>query len=69
MPSVYLCSPTNSTMFTTCCRVAILNSQANCPRCNSEITPRDARGRWEKAFGPCRRLERQRQRRNELARA
>ena len=55
MPTVYLCSPTNSTMFTSCCDVAITDSEAHCPRCRSEIEPRSARDRWEVAYGPIRR--------------
>lgn len=54
MPSVYLCSSTNSTMFTTCCSVAITDDQAHCPQCKSEVHPRSRIGRWEKAFGPFR---------------
>lgn len=57
MPTVFLCSPANSTMFTTCCKVAINNDEANCPRCKKEITPRSFRGRWEAAYGPHRRNE------------
>ena len=55
MPTVFLDSPYNSTMFTTCCRVAINDNQALCPRCKQEITPRSSRGRWEAAYGPTRR--------------
>lgn len=55
MPTVYLCSPTNSTMFTTCCDVAISAAEANCPSCKEEITPRSSAGRWEAAYGPTRR--------------
>ena len=61
MPTVFLCSPTNSTMFTTCCEVAICDDQANCPRCNAEITPRSREGRWEAAYGPQRRAAQRRQ--------
>lgn len=57
MPTVFLCSQTNSTMFTTCCQVAICDDQSNCPRCKKEITPRSRRGRWEAAYGPFRRRE------------
>lgn len=51
MPSVYLCSPTNSTMFTTCCQVAICDDQKRCPKCKAEIYPETPRGRWEHAYG------------------
>ena len=39
MADVYLCSPTNSTMFTTCCRVAICDDQQKCPRCKKYVYP------------------------------
>lgn len=58
MPSVFLCSPTNSTMFTTCCEVAICDDQEKCPRCGEVITPRSRNARWEHAYGPIRRGER-----------
>ena len=54
---VYLCSPTNSTMFTNCCHVAICNDQPKCPVCKIEIIGSDAesnhargRIRWRYAF-------------------
>lgn len=54
---VFLCSPTNSQMFTECCRVAICNNQKRCPLCNSLIYGHDVesehrRGvvRWRKAY-------------------
>jgi hypothetical protein len=49
MPTVYHCSPTNSTFFTSCCHCAICDYQACCPQCGEEITPRDHRGRWRAA--------------------
>lgn len=61
MPTVFLCSPTNSQMFTTFCEVAILPHQSRCPRCRSEVTPIRAtpheteKARWEVAYGPHRR--------------
>jgi hypothetical protein len=55
MPTVYFDSPANSTFFTTCCQVAITDSQANCPSCKKEITPRSHEGRWNTAFRPYRR--------------
>lgn len=33
MGSVYLCSKTNSQMFTTCCDAAICHDQRECPAC------------------------------------
>jgi len=55
MPTVFLCSPYNSTMFTTCCQVAILDDQIHCPHCRKEITPHGRRSRWEFAYGKQRR--------------
>jgi len=62
MPTVFLCSSTNSTMFTTCCECAICNDQQYCPRCKQEITPYEPGNphetgmmRWEVAYGPTRR--------------
>lgn len=37
--TVYLCSPTNSTMFTTCCHVAICDDERRCPVCDEEVHP------------------------------
>lgn len=39
MPTVYFCSPTNSTYFTTCCNTAICDEQQKCPRCKSDVYP------------------------------
>lgn len=39
MPSVYYCSKTNSTFFTTCCHVAICDDQQKCPRCKEDVFP------------------------------
>lgn len=50
MPSVYLCSPTNSTLFTTCCDTAITDWQDKCQSCNQTIEPRS----WDSAYGPIR---------------
>ena len=36
MNSVYLCSPTNSTTFTTCCDTAIGGEEC-CPHCNEPV--------------------------------
>jgi hypothetical protein len=59
MPTVFLCSPTNSTMFTTCCEVAICDDQERCPRCKEIITPSGRNARWDVAYGPHRERERQ----------
>ena len=55
---VYLDGPTNSTMFTTCCEVAICDHQDHCPKCGKEVFPKGHRARWEQAYGPIRRKER-----------
>jgi hypothetical protein len=62
MKSVFLCSPTNSTMFTSCCEVAICDDQSLCPRCREEVYPgQEATNhqrhvkRWDMAYGPTRR--------------
>ena len=39
MSGVYLCSPTNSQMFTTCCKAAICDDQQKCPRCKKDVYP------------------------------
>lgn len=39
MPSVYHSSNTNSTFFTTCCRVAINDHQQKCPNCKKDVYP------------------------------
>jgi hypothetical protein len=58
MPTVYLCSQTNSTFFTTCCHAAICDDQAKCPKCKAEITPRSHKDRWNVAYGPWRKRNR-----------
>ena len=50
MPSVFYSGNTNSTLFTTCCRCAVLDDQAKCPICHKEITPESAAGRHEVAM-------------------
>lgn len=62
MNYVHLDSPTNSTLFTNCCNVAILDDQAACPQCRQEVYPghdstqRDrAMYRWNWAYGRQRR--------------
>jgi len=57
---VFLCSPTNSTMFTECCETAICDNETKCPRCNREVIGDDAESnhkrhliRWDYAYkGP-----------------
>ena len=55
--SVFLCSPTSSTMFTTCCECAICNYEIRCPNCKVLVIGHDAntdheRGkiRWRIAY-------------------
>lgn len=36
MNSVYFCSPTNSTTFTTCCNTAIVEEEC-CPECGEKV--------------------------------
>jgi hypothetical protein len=62
MNRVFLCSPTNSQMFTECCKSAICENQSHCPSCHEEVYPGHAatphqtsRARWEMAYGPTRR--------------
>jgi hypothetical protein len=54
MATVFLDSPTNSTLFTTCCEVAILDSEPNCPRCGQKVYPEGRVERWISAFAPIR---------------
>ncbi|MDG9927460.1 MULTISPECIES: hypothetical protein [unclassified Pseudomonas] len=58
MATVFLCSPNNSTMFTTCCEVAVCDDQNRCPRCQQEVLPQGRSERWETAYGPIRRNQR-----------
>lgn len=55
MSTVYLCSATNSTLFTTCCDVAIDDRSAVCPKCRGEVTPVGASARWQSAYDPIKR--------------
>lgn len=55
---VQLDNPYNSTIFTNCCKVAILEHQADCPMCGEEVYPgREATNhernkyRWSWAYG------------------
>lgn len=57
MPSVFLDSPTNSTMFTTCCRCAICDDQSCCPKCGVKIEQQGTRERWQYAYGNQRRAK------------
>lgn len=52
MATVYLDSPTNSTMFTTCCNVAICDDQACCPQCGQGVEPQGGPARWRAAYDP-----------------
>lgn len=49
MPSVFHCSPTNSTTFTTCCECAICDDQSLCPMCGVEIEPKGGHARFSAA--------------------
>lgn len=46
---VHLSGPNNSTPFTDCCGVAVIN-EARCPRCGAEVLPRNPRERFRAAF-------------------
>lgn len=39
MSGVFYSSPTNSTLFTRCCRVAINHDQQKCPSCRKDVYP------------------------------
>ena len=39
MPGVFHDSPTNSTFFTACCKVAICDDQEKCPICRQDVYP------------------------------
>ncbi len=52
MATVFLSGPNNSTMFTTCCEVAITDEQNRCPYCSQEVTPEGHSARWEVAYRP-----------------
>lgn len=62
MASVFHCSPTNSTHFTTCCQVAITDSEQRCPRCREDVYPfhkdMTEREREEAAGGYCHHIAR-----------
>jgi len=47
-PTVYLSNKRNSTLFSTCCRVAISEETA-CPWCKRVILPVTKDARWEHA--------------------
>jgi len=49
MARVRFCSHTNSTLFTTCCDVAICEDQDHCPKCGEDV-PYTARERWDMAM-------------------
>jgi hypothetical protein len=67
MASIYLCSPTNSTIFTTCCDTAILNHEVNCPSCKKRVFPfydcesahERGRYRWSHVYKPPKRMGKQ----------
>lgn len=39
MIGVFYSSATNSTLFTSCCEVAICDDQQECPRCQQDVYP------------------------------
>jgi hypothetical protein len=39
MAGVFHSGPTNSTFFTSCCKVAICDDQQKCPRCRNDVYP------------------------------
>jgi hypothetical protein len=39
LSTVRYSGPTNSTFFTTCCKVAICDDQQVCPRCREDVYP------------------------------
>jgi len=49
MAGVRFCSSANSTLFTTCCDVAILDDEQRCPYCGKDV-PYSPRERWEMAM-------------------
>jgi len=49
MAGVRFSSHTNSTLFTTCCKVAICDDQSKCPVCG-EAVPYSPRERWNMAM-------------------
>jgi len=46
----FLCSHTNSTTFTRCCRVAVTRDGERCPRCEREVLPYGSSARWREAY-------------------
>ena len=57
MATVFLSGPTNSTMFTTCCSVAICRDEERCPGCGERVLPHTYKDRWEAAYGRSRRKQ------------
>ncbi len=43
-------SPTNSTLFTNCCGVAVCDDQNRCPVCDAEVYPENPRSRHRVAL-------------------
>lgn len=54
--SVYLCNDYNSTIFTACCHVAIIDREQQCPSCKKFVYGWDysnpSEARWRKAYRP-----------------
>jgi len=49
--SVRLDNEFNSTMFTTCCGLAVCDDQSCCPGCDLEVYEETREQRWNKAYG------------------
>ena len=52
--SVSLSGPTNSTLFSTCCHVAVCDHHKACPSCGKRVVPGSPVERWESAYAPYR---------------
>lgn len=50
MAGVYFCSHTNSTFFTTCCELAVVDGEDDCPGCGEEVFPKGRKARWDSAM-------------------
>lgn len=55
---VRLSGPTNSTIFTKCCGVAVCDDEPHCPSCRAKVLPVGRAARWEAAYGPWRTVDR-----------
>ena len=48
---VHYSGPLNSMLFSSCCGLAVLDSQRSCPGCAREVQPQDPRERHRIALG------------------